>query len=189
MKLLIVLLTLFTIQTEAKSLESIEEMTYQNTFWKLSKRLAPGCEYSDDASDKEFYYRQVFSEGCTKPTISQYENELASLKAELTEIEEQRLAKRARQKAMKQEFKKLKDLTLAMSYCGYNIPNKQKFKEEVIKNEETVILDCLKSKDSEVKAAHDKQKNKKTAYLNACAWLKASSKPIQEKILLGRGCK
>ena len=100
MKYLLIFLISFNLF--AMSHERIDNLTVQKTIHRLILRMEKVCERVDDT--KPFRVNNITCENGT-PTLSAFENELTTYKAELHIAEDARLAEVARVKDLRQRFK------------------------------------------------------------------------------------
>ena len=181
MKYLLLLLLTFNVQSEPLPIE----INYR----QLSYRIIPGCPFTVPRFE-EATYENLTYEDCEKPSLEEFEEEFERYKAELIAERETRLKELARIRGLKQRFKALPDLRLAMVKCGYNQPNMKLLVKKIIKDNDTEKINCLESKNTEIESEQNARKSRASQVGTDCIKLKNETtlKPYFKRLMLRKLC-
>lgn len=108
----------------------------------------PSGEYSyslDQNLSLDFYDRIIMHESLLKPSLVEFNAELENYKAELTQIENDRLNEIARVEDIKNRFLSLQNIRPILSHLGLDIPNLALELKRIIKEDDQNFLSNLET--------------------------------------------
>jgi len=145
------------------TLEQIAALTVEDVYKTLLDRILDlsvvpeGEEWVTLHEDEElpFYDRLIIHPTLVKPSMELLEAELVTYKAELTIIEEARLAEEARIEDFTARLAALKNLRSSMGKAGLNQPNAKVLVKRIIEENDLTALEALEATASSVQDDED----------------------------------